>query len=181
MAATPSDSVADRRRTRSTPNFGKMPQTASEMAKPTSAAEAGDQERLEQELPQHPPLARAERHLDPDLPRPLLDDDVHDVRDADPADDEREGADDAEEEAERQEEDREELELLGRVPDREGFLVLGVEALPLAEDLAARSSVTCLLSLGTAGWKMMLSTHFSPVSARNVEPGMKPLPLSRPL
>src|SRR5690606_19554937 len=75
------------------------------------AADRRDDEGLDEELPEDRPRLGAERHLDADLLRPLVDDDVHDVRDADPADDERQRADDAEEEREREHEDLEELEL----------------------------------------------------------------------
>ncbi len=59
-------------------------------------------EPLEDERPRDPPRLRAERHLHADLARPLLDDGVHDVRDADAADEERQHADDPEEDLDAQ-------------------------------------------------------------------------------
>jgi hypothetical protein len=76
-----------------------------------------------------------ERHLDPDLARPLFDDDVHDVRHADPADDERQRADDPEERAEPEHEGVQELEHLRGVPDTDRFFVLGIEPMLRGGDL----------------------------------------------
>ena len=115
------------------PSFGKTAQTASEMAKPMAPPRNVTSIVSIRNCAEDPALLRAEGHLDADLARPLLDHDVHDVRDADAADDEREHADDAEEGVEGEHEDVEELELLGGVPHRQRFFVVGVEAQPLSE------------------------------------------------
>ena len=59
------------------------------MATPASAAAARQQHRLDEELPPHVALGRAERAPQTDLAAPLEHRDHHHVGDADAADDER--------------------------------------------------------------------------------------------
>jgi len=111
-----------------------------EPTKPSTAeaehgSHADDQKRLPDELPQDVTARRAHGPPDPDLPRALPHHDVHDVRDADPADRQREAPDDGEEDVEREEHVAETQLELDRVPHPQGVLVVRVEAVAPSQGL----------------------------------------------
>src|SRR5450759_3977238 len=79
------------------------------------AADTGEQQGFEPELPENELLFGPKRHLDADFARPFVDDDVNDVGHADSPDDERQRAEQAEEQVEGEKKDVEKVEVLGRV------------------------------------------------------------------
>ena len=107
------------------------------------------------------PAAGAHGQLDPDLPRPLLDDDPHDRGDADAADEEGERADDPQEDGEGQEKGRELLLEIERVPDGDGVRVGRIEADQLGK-MGLDVPVTALFRPRSRGRKMKLETYLSP-------------------
>ena len=68
---------------------------------PSDSADETEHDRLDQELHEDVALARADRHADADLARPLGDADEHDVHHADAADEEADRRDADEQERQR--------------------------------------------------------------------------------